>query len=148
MSEMAPAERVFAQPVMKQVKSVAEADPHTSPGPRKPPVAPKPSGVPQISSSLDEELTAWLNRLRFDDFTQVLDGISSLLDLHFVVTEGELTAAQLEEHGLPKFTVKRFIREVEKVRCKTCRLTEIADRGSCFMMLCQAASVSSALRMY
>lgn len=114
MSGMASTQRVFAhcaQPVVKQVESVlAKAQPTASPG------APKPSVVQKPSSSLDKELVEWLKRLRFEDFRPALVGISSLLDLHFVITEGELSAGHLEEYGLPKFTVKRFIREVQKVR--------------------------------
>lgn len=119
MNEMASAQRVFArcaQPVVEQVESVlASAEP---PAPHVVPVAPVPlvpQSTPCTSSFLDEEVRDWLKRLRFEMFESALGGASSLLDLHFLVTDRELTAASLEEQGLPTLTIKRFIREVEKV---------------------------------
>lgn len=130
MSEMASAQRVFAhcaQPVVKQVESVlAQVQPVA------PPVTPKPP-VPLPTASGDEELSEWLKRLRFDNVTSALDGIASLHDLHFAVTEGDLTAADLEERGVPKFTVKRFIRQVEQVRLQGCLcwLLAVCQHQSC-----------------
>lgn len=114
MNEMASAQRVFAhcaQPVVEQVETVlAEAS-------RLPVLSPE--STPRVATAVsrnDSTLTDWLERFQFKEFERVLDGVSTLLDVHYLVTEGELTAASLEADGFAKVTVRRFLREAQKVR--------------------------------
>lgn len=116
MDEMAATQRVFArcaQPVVSQVESALTETTVLQPSP----VRPK-SVAGSSNMSKDQRLSDWLERLEFEEIKPALDGVSSLLDVHFLVAEGDLTAADLEAQGLPKITVRRFLREVKKVRCE------------------------------
>lgn len=118
MAEMAATQRIFAhcaQPVVMQVENVLAEESTVSAAALPAPTPRAPPSPANKAASKGKELTEWLDRLEFEDFAPALDGLSSLRDVHFFVTRGELTAVGLEAHGLPRLTVKRFILEVEQV---------------------------------